>query len=224
MASSLAALAIATVLTGSADDPCVAITKPGTLDDLTKIFVGAIVTVLAGAIGFHVSQVILYRRTRRTLLIALKEEAVTAKRAVVHMLTGVQETVPAAAAIVKSVEDGTLPFELLNKLYSGWIIYVPAYSMIETVAKLTRWDKKLSEKQIHVVIAYLDLWSVVSVVERSYSASHAKLVELSSKIDDDKERTRIRETASQVHECLSQLADKAQRLLDAAREVEKLQI
>ena len=62
------------------------------------------------------------------------------------------------------------------------------------------------------------------MVEKSYSAAHAKLVELSSKIDDPKERTRIRETASQVHECLEQLAKKSQELLDAAREVEQLKI
>lgn len=203
-------------------DPCADAAKSGTMDDLTKLVLGALFTVGTGAVGFHISQAILYRRTRRALLIGLKEEATTAKRAVAHMLTGVRETVPDAEAVVKAVKGGQLPFELLNKLYSGWIIYAPAYSLVDTVTKITRWNKKLSERQIHVVIAYFDLWSTVSVIEKSYSAAHAKLVGLSSKIKDPKERTRIEETASQVHECLSHLAEKAQNLLDAAREVEGL--
>ena len=212
------------VLLSTALEPCKQSVSEGALSDVAKLLLGAPVMFVTAAVGFYVSQVILYWRTRTTMLIALKEEAKTAMNAVSHMLVGVKETLPHAEVISKGAAQGSIPFQTLNKLYSGWIIYVPTYSLIDTTSKMKRWSGKETEKQIHTVIRYFDRWSTVAVVERSYSAAHAKLVELTAKAHDPNERTRIQEAASQVHECLGMLVEKSQELLDAARDVEQLKV
>lgn len=214
----------ALMLLAQAAEPCKQAAAEGSLSDVAKLLFGAPVTFVTAAIGFYVSQIILYSRTRSTLLVALKEEATTAKNAVAHMLTCVRVTLPEAEAIAKESAQGPISFETLNKLYSGWIIYVPTYSLIDTTSKMKRWSATETEKQIRTIIRYFDRWSTVSLYEKSYSAAHAKLVELTAKAHDPNERTRIREAASQVHECLSMLVEKSQELLNAAREVEELKV
>lgn len=195
---------------------------PSALDDTTKLLAAAILAVITGVIGFVVGQVILYRRTRIALLVGLRIEAITAKEAVTQLLVVAKAKIPSAEAVTEAVAQGKLTFEHLNALPSGFMLYAPTYSVIDTVSKMKRLSAKKTERDIQTVIRYLDRWGTVALVERSYSEAHARLVELSSKIGEESERARIRETADQVKCCLVELVARFEKLLNAAREVEAL--
>lgn len=173
-----------------------------------RLLGGVLGGLLVSPLGYVVNDLIGRRLARRRLLVALRKEATGAREAVGHMQRDISETIPVAEKIFDDVKEGRLSFEDLNQLFSGWIVYVPAYPLIETITKL-------HDAEINPVIRYFDVWNQVAAMEKSYSLAHAKLVELSSKIEDKNERTRICETASQVRGCLRQLINSASRLIDA---------
>jgi hypothetical protein len=182
-------------------------------DALLRLLGGALGAAVLLPIAFVVNDWIGRTLARARLAAALRKEIEGAKAAVANMQRDITDTVPRAEKIVEDVKYGRLQFEDLHELFSGWVIYVPQYPLVETVTKMRSSD-------VGSLIRYFDLWNRVASYEKAYSAAHAKLVELSDQVA--KQPVRCRETASQVRGCLKQLILSAEELQNAAEELESV--
>jgi hypothetical protein len=184
------------------------------MSDAQKLLAGALVSLAFLPFGFLVNDAVGRVLARLRLYAALRVEIQGGRAAVSSMQQGITETVPRAETIVDNIGNHQkLSFDDLHHMYSGWFIYVPSYALVDTVTKMRAED-------VGPMIRYLDLWSQVAAYEKSYSAAHAKLVELADKIDE--QPIRCHETACQMRGCLKRLVTVAEELQNAADALEKV--
>jgi hypothetical protein len=174
---------------------------------------GALGSAILLPAGFLLNDAIGRVLARVRLYTALRKEIAGGRAAVGDMQRDITETVPRADKIVDDVgTKKALSFEDLHFMFSGWVIYVPTYTLVDTVTKMRSDD-------VGLAIRYFDLWNQVAAYEKSYSAAHAKLVELADKIGE--QPIRCHETACQMRGCLRRLVISAEELQNAAEALEK---
>lgn len=103
-----------------------------------------------------------------------------------------------AEKVIVSARAGTLDCDAVGELYAGWVLHIPGPALLDLLTKL-------HQREARDVMIYFDGLSRLAELEKRYGATHAKLVELTSKISDKCYQTQILETASQLHGYLETL-------------------
>jgi hypothetical protein len=154
-------------------------------------------------------------QARKRLVLALNTEAASAAYSINDLLTRFP-TRAEASRLVKAVfaEQPALDFKTLDELPSGWLLFAPTFPLAEVITRLT-------PKEAHATIDYLDAWARVTEFERRYAVVYWKFVEGTSKLDDAKHRLQLQECACQVRGCLRQLFVAAKQLSVARHDLER---
>jgi hypothetical protein len=190
-------------------------TKPQ--EEKPSLIVQTGVSFTAGIVAAWLTTAILEFRSRRVsrkrLMKAIAIEANLSIEAMKPVIEAANETLKYAEQVHEAVLGGK-SFDMVTKLYSGWVNYAPSVPFLESI-------ERVEENEARAIIKYLDHWGRFQEIEKRYATA---LDELLKCLPDNPGQCGLRtqDLADQVRENLRELCRVATQIKDEAHEIEKL--